>query len=67
MVSSSVWWMCLAAFTKLRNIGDILVRYSGRQGRKEGAQFPGRRVTAEGAEKSQQCHKHFLQYSTFAS
>jgi len=45
-----------------------------------GAQFHGRRITpgdAEilrgapndcgGAKKSQQCHKHFLQYSTFAS
>jgi len=37
------------------------------------AQFPGRRVTmgapnhCGGAEKSQQCHKYFLQYSTFAS
>jgi len=27
----------------------------------------GRRITAGGAEKSQQCHKYFLQYSTFAS
>ena len=26
-----------------------------------------RRITAEGAEKSQQCHKYLLQYSTFAS
>ena len=26
-----------------------------------------RRMTTVGAEKSQQCHKHFLQYSTFAS
>jgi len=44
----------------------------------KGAQFPGdritmetslwrRRITAWGAEKSQQCHKYFLQYSTFAS
>ena len=45
-----------------------------------GAQFPGRRVimgalnhcgghrmAAGGAEKSQQCHKYFLQNSTFAS
>jgi len=24
-------------------------------------------MTAEGAEKSQQCHKYFLQYTTFAS
>ena len=40
-----------------------------------GAQFPGRRVwvkkggqiTAGSAEKSQQCHKYFLPYSTFAS
>jgi len=22
-VPSSVWWMCLAAFTKLRNIGSL--------------------------------------------
>jgi len=27
----------------------------------------GRRMTAEGAENSQQCHKYFLQHSTFAS
>jgi len=27
----------------------------------------GRRMTAGGAEKFQKCHKHFLQYSTFAS
>jgi len=27
----------------------------------------GRRMTARSAEKSQQCHKYFLQYSTFAS
>ena len=27
----------------------------------------GRRITEGGAEKSQQCHKYFLQYSTFAS
>jgi len=26
----------------------------------------GRRMTAGGAEKSQQCHKYFLQYSKFA-
>jgi len=26
-----------------------------------------RRITALGAEKSQQCHMHFLQYSEFAS
>jgi len=38
-----------------------------------GAQFPGRRVTmgapnhCGGVEKPQQCHKYFLQYSTFAS
>jgi len=31
-----------------------------------GAQFPGRRITGGDAEKSQQCHTHFLQYSTFA-
>ena len=37
------------------------------------AKFPapdhcgGRRITVRGAEKSQQCHKYFLQYSTFAS
>jgi len=33
----------------------------------KGAQFPGRRITAGGAEKSQQCHKYFFQYTTFAS
>jgi len=27
----------------------------------------GRRITAEGAEKSQHCHKYFIQYSSFAS
>jgi len=32
-----------------------------------GAQFPGRRMTARVAKKSQQCRKYFLQYSTFAS
>jgi len=38
-----------------------------------GEQFPGRPVTAGApndcrvAEKSQQCHKHFLQYTTFTS
>jgi len=26
----------------------------------------GRRISAEAAEKSQQCHKYFLQYSKFA-
>jgi len=31
------------------------------QGPKEGAQFPGRQSTAGGAEKSQQCHRYFLQ------
>ena len=31
--------------------------------RGKGAQFPGRRITAAGAEKSEQCHKYFLQYS----
>jgi len=36
------------------------------QGRNKGAQFSGRRITAGGAKK-QQCHKYFLQYSTFAS
>jgi len=33
----------------------------------KGSQFPGRRITAGGAKKSQQCHKYFRQYSTFAS
>ena len=33
MVPSSVWWMCLAAFTKLWNIGRHLVRYSRRSPR----------------------------------
>jgi len=32
-----------------------------------GAQFPRRRITAAGTEKSKQCHKYFLQYSTFVS
>jgi len=32
-----------------------------------GAEFPGRRITVWGAEKAQQCHKYFLQCSTFAS
>jgi len=27
----------------------------------------GRQITVGGAEKTQQCHKHFLEYSTFAS
>jgi len=44
---------------------------SQEQGRNDGgargAQFPGRRITAGGVEKYQQCHKYFLQYSTFAS
>jgi len=46
-----------------------------KQGRSEGqgAQFPGLRLTmgdrmtAGDPEKSQQCHKYFPQYSTFAS
>ena len=33
----------------------------------KGAPFPGCRVTVGGTEKSQQCHKCFLQYSAFAS
>jgi len=37
-----------------------------RGGAKE-EQFPGRRMTVGGAEKSQKCGKYFLQYSTFAS
>jgi len=37
------------------------------QGEARGERFPGRRITAEGAEKSQQCHKYFLPYSAFAS
>jgi len=38
-----------------------------------GAQFLGRRIVigapndCDGAEKSQQCHKYFLQYRTFGS
>jgi len=42
------------------------------RGGSSGAQFPGRWVTmglpnlCGGAEKSQQCYKHFFQYSTFA-
>jgi len=31
-----------------------------------GDKFPRRRITALGAEKPQQCHKYFLQYSTLA-
>jgi len=42
-----------------------VVRGVTREGK--GAQFPGRRITAGGATKSQQCHKYFRQYSTFAS
>ena len=46
------------------------------QGHREGGKgtkFPGRRITVEGPndcggrQKSQQCHKYFLQYSTFVS
>jgi len=47
------------------------------QGRNEGGQkgrnspgaesLWGRRIIAGGTEKSQQCHKYFVQYSTFAS
>jgi len=33
----------------------------------KGQQFPGRRITAGDAEKSQQCHKYFPQCNTFAS
>jgi len=33
----------------------------------EGAQFPGRRMTAGSAAKSQQYQQHFLQYITSAS
>jgi len=35
--------------------------YGGAESLREG------RITAEGAEKFQQCHKYFLQYTTFAS
>jgi len=34
------------------------------QGRNEGAQCPGCRITGN-AERSQQCRKYFLQYSTY--
>jgi len=43
------------------------------EGEQEGHNSPGTespwasRLTAWGAEKAQQCHKNFLQYSTFAS
>ena len=33
----------------------------------KGAQFPGRRITAGGVKKSQQCHKYFLPYSSLHS
>ena len=36
------------------------IRYGGAES------LLGRRITAGGAEKSQQCHKYFLQYSKFA-
>jgi len=42
-------------------------RSQGRNVGERGTQFPGRRITAGGAEKSQQCHKYCLQYSTVAS
>jgi len=32
-----------------------------------GAQFPGRRITKGGTEKTQKYHKYFLQYSAFSS
>jgi len=37
------------------------------QGEERGEQFRGRRITAGGAEKSQQYHKYFRQYCTFVS
>jgi len=40
----------------------------GERGRNSpGESLLGRRMTSRGAEKSQQCHKYFLQYSAFAS
>ena len=42
-------------------------------GRARGAQFPGRRINTRaphhcvGGKKSQQCHKHVLEYSTLLS
>ena len=42
--------------------------YAGAQrGGAREEQFPGSQITAGGAVKSQQCHKYFPQYSTFAS
>ena len=39
----------------------------GRNEKGKGVQLPGRRITAGGAENSQQCREHFLQCNTFAS
>jgi len=48
--------------------GKLVVLWQGRNdGVARGAQFPGRRITAWGAEKSQQCRKYFLHYSTYAA
>jgi len=50
-----------------RNVGEqggeiprAPIQYGGAES------LQGRRITAGGAEKSQQCHKYFLQYSKFA-
>jgi len=42
------------------------IYYMLHTGGAKGAQCPGLRITG-GAENSQQCHKYFLQCSTFAS
>ena len=45
----------------------VLNRRQGHNEGGKGTQSPRRRITAGGAEKSQKCHKHFLQYSAFPS
>jgi len=57
--------VCLFAITLCYSQG----RNEGAKGRNSpGAEsLCGRQITAGGAEKSQQCHKYFLQCSTFAS
>jgi len=51
--------------TKIRDLKLHLAARSGVTRGVTGSQFAGCRITAGGAEKSQQCHKYFLQYSTF--
>jgi len=60
-------WLNLEITSNLWLIQTLGFTWHYMQGRNKGAQFPGRQMAAGCAEKSQQCHRYFLQYSTFAS